>query len=253
MASSTPASTKRKAGDTIEASPAAKKISTDIRAVEADGFLFDGEVVSILVGPHGKKFTLHVDPLCSSSDYFKHMLRSSATFLESAKHEVKLLEQSPRVFQLYAQYLYQGKIFSKPGPTVPSSNGEVPLMTETTLLLTAISLADYLQDDDFHNSVIDCLIARSLQTNAWPTTDDSITLSLSSGSSFLVDLIRDFCIYGAHEGWWTNGNVTGETHGEFWASVARGMAKLLKGGGRPSKWVPKNCDYHRHKDGKRCD
>ncbi|KAF2667989.1 hypothetical protein BT63DRAFT_426837 [Microthyrium microscopicum] len=232
-------------------SPATKKIK-HVRSLQSEGASFQGQVISVLVGNEEKKFTIHADRLSASSEFFKRLLNSSSKgFLENATNEVRLPEHSPEVFELYAQFLYAGQIYSDPGKTALDKNNNSHAL-ETNLLIDAITLADYLQDDEFHNAAIDALISQAIETNIWPVNSEWIGKALTSGSASLVKLLKDFCVFNSNAAWWTNDKM-GDSHPEFWISVAKEMALLLDGAGRPPmKWVPTNCNYHRHKAGVRC-
>ncbi|KAF2667988.1 BOP1NT-domain-containing protein [Microthyrium microscopicum] len=245
---------KRKATESVESSDTSKKQCNSERLSEYGNLPFDGKVVSILVGENEKIFTLHVNRICLTSDFFKRMLHDRPFgFRENVTNEIKLPEQRPEVFELFARFVYYGHVGPIPAKNFESDEARKTILSaNSTLLLKAVALADYLQCDDFHNAIMDNLVLQCVTHRSYPVAGSGIKLALSSGSPLLVRFLQDACISVGNASWWDYDNKVFE-HTDFWVSVMKGMAALLGGEGRPKKWEPKNCDYHRHKDGKRCD
>ncbi|KAF2667991.1 hypothetical protein BT63DRAFT_472660 [Microthyrium microscopicum] len=258
---------------------------SDVRSDQDLGHSFAQETtVQILVGEEEQVFAVHQHLLRSNSEYFKAMLRNetSGGFKENVEGQIKLPDVSVKLFNLFVQFLYHGKIFSaylkiepprpqinrSDGATSAKANAAVVAAREAALevkarnkaaefeeyktLMELIVFADYLQSDSLHNAAIEALIqtrqAHHDEDAAWVNNE---SISLAKGVPELLNLLRDSAIHESRAAWWTGQQL--EDKG-FWMSVAGGMAELL----RPSSSVilirpwEDSCRYHRHSNEPKC-
>ncbi|KAF2668091.1 hypothetical protein BT63DRAFT_415592 [Microthyrium microscopicum] len=125
-----------------------------IRRPPSERNSFTADVASILVGENEVPFIVHNNQLRESSEFFKGLLRSGGNFKENREGTIKLPECSAESFSLYVEYVYTGWLSTK-------ATSGAAAHEEWTALCDLIILADYLQADDLHNSVIgaffDCM------------------------------------------------------------------------------------------------
>ena len=66
------------------------------------------DVITVYVGPQRKKWTVHLDLICSLSPFFDKAIHGS--FAESRSKEIDLPEDLPEVFEILVQRLYGGSL-----------------------------------------------------------------------------------------------------------------------------------------------
>ncbi|PPJ57325.1 hypothetical protein CBER1_07947 [Cercospora berteroae] len=195
---------------------------------------FSEKTVTILVGPLLKSFTIHPTMLINHSRYFRAML-SAHTFKESYEKVARLREIDAGIFQVYITYVYSGNIvLSKHdgGEEYGKDNDSGGVMRFQTLV-QLYSLANYLQDINLKNNIIDYLMGPNelLTTGATAT---AITLAFETNvgnSSALCRLLVDTYLFSCNpkflqESWkdlpwalhrqslpWMGSSFLGQDHG----------------------------------------
>jgi hypothetical protein len=118
-----------------------------------------------LVGPDEREYHVHQDLLCAHSPYFAAASRKD--WKEGQEHRIPLLCDNFTAVGLYVQWIYCGKIFSRPG-TAEGEDQDGQPYSELRLLVEALIFGEKIQDGAFKDAVIDSLIA-SINT---PGKDD---------------------------------------------------------------------------------
>ncbi|KAF2667853.1 hypothetical protein BT63DRAFT_441410 [Microthyrium microscopicum] len=244
--------------------------ATGGRCEVSSSYSFRGPSIQIIVGEGHDTYTPHTftvlqDVLTADSLFFRNMLQSK--FKEGSEGVVRLPDQDPDVFEVYLKYLYQQKIFTANDLSPQNHEGTYDRPTardklqrdaraaaEAVILVQAISLADYLQSDHFHNASIDALI-ESCQVYGWTqfTTTEAVALVVEVGVPSLLKLTRDILIFEA-DYIDPEEEVSPEVSKFYYNALAEAV-KWLKRGGQPSKrpWDGDRCQYHRHPENKNGD
>lgn len=116
-----------------------------------------GKIITILVvGTDEREFPVHQQRLCERSPYFT--AAAKADWKEGREHRVPLPYDNPSAVGLYIQWIYSGKIFTRPG----KQEGEIedkPTYSEALLLVEGFIFGDKVQDGDFKDAIVDAMIA----------------------------------------------------------------------------------------------
>ncbi|KAF2659990.1 hypothetical protein K491DRAFT_590022 [Lophiostoma macrostomum CBS 122681] len=159
-----------------------------------DKYSFDFEVVGVLVGPSGEKFTIHKTLLVTSSSFCKAAL--SGDWKEAAEKSIKLPDHDAEAFGIYVKWLYTGRMYiTKEGDdsTEEKEPGKKKYYSrEFSRWLDCYQLGDYLQDPDFKDAAIDSLIDLTIGDKWWPVDLPNYVYPYSTPKSphrrFVVDL-----------------------------------------------------------------
>lgn len=107
-------------------------------------------MTTLVVGPDELEYCVHRDLLSSRSPYFAAAAKEE--WKEGQDCRVPLPDDEHVAVEFYVQWIYAGKIFSR-----PSANDEDS--TELLDLVGAFIFGEKVQDADFRDAVIDSLIA----------------------------------------------------------------------------------------------
>jgi len=127
--------------------------------------------VEIIVGQGDRQRMFYVDEgvLKSGGDFFVAALKEGWRKL---KEPIKLTEDDPDAFEVYAQWLYTGKIFSKLDPSSMAETGRLFGWTQQFRVLAALFvLGEERMDRAFQDRVMDAKFAINLQTRHVPAPD----------------------------------------------------------------------------------
>ncbi|KAF2667996.1 hypothetical protein BT63DRAFT_306553 [Microthyrium microscopicum] len=224
-------------------------------------------MIQVTIGQEGDTschtFTVPKDLLASDSEYFRGMFRHN--FKEVNKGVVNMPDVHPATFQMYLEYLYSGKIFSKDIQGEIEGELEAKEYTdkarkgqdidpefeahckEKLALINAICLADYLQSDGFHNASIDILIEICEEKDDY-FPDWAVVMIVDSCVPLLVRLAQDFIIHAGWGEWFTDRESLPDRCLQFFLQVVGETTELLSLTGRPFQppWETDRCRYHRH-------
>jgi len=184
--------------------------------------------------------------MLQSSNFIKAAL--SGEWAESRSGVVKMEDATPEVFSTYTQWLYQGVIATQ-DRDMPIEDDE-----EYFELARAYVLGDRLQDADFKDAVIDCMIAKSEEKKAggsrvFPRLDVvqhiyENTVEGSRARKVMVDL---YCRNARGNGTWLQPEGKDGAPHDFLYDLA---ASLIVNRGPPDERIllEKNtaCMYHEH-------
>lgn len=111
--------------------------------------------MKVVVG--GAKTTLYLAPdaLRTTSNFFRSALKKE--WMEGEENTIKLPEEDPFIFRLYAEWLYTGNIFCKSEATTITRDHET--------LIDLYIIGEKMLDTVFQDQVIDAILALSKETN----------------------------------------------------------------------------------------
>lgn len=149
--------------------------------MRGDRNLFE-TIVTVLVGPDEKSYSLHKGLLCKHSSYFRAALTGS--FVEATTQTVRLDEEDPAIFDLFVTWLYTQCII----PNDMSSKD-----VDWQILAEQYVFAERRSSPSFKNAIIDTLAVKALDTKQflpqygtikwiWDNTGDGASLR-----RFMVD------------------------------------------------------------------
>lgn len=116
--------------------------------------------IEVVVGEGAIRKTFYIDEgaLKSGGEFFVAALKEE---WRKYKAPISLPEDDPKAFEVYAQWLYTGKIFSRPF----SDSRAAAFDSQNFGLLTALYvLGDRLMDSVFQDRIMDAIVAMNVQT-----------------------------------------------------------------------------------------
>jgi len=181
-----------------------------------------------------------------SSSFMKAAL--SGEWEEARSGIVKLPDEKPEVFSTYTQWLYQG--------VVATQDREVPIDDDEEYLelAQAYILGDRLQDADFQDAVLDCIVAKSDEkvlggSRVFPRIDvvHHIYENTAEGSSARKVMVDLYCWNARGNGTWLGPECKDAAPHDFLYDLA---ASLIVNRGPPGGMIPfeenTTCVYHVH-------
>ncbi|KAF2773837.1 hypothetical protein EJ03DRAFT_347243 [Teratosphaeria nubilosa] len=114
--------------------------------------------LTVVVGDEDDKlkFSVHKDPLCSSSEYFK--VACSACWREGRPEVIEVSHISPQIFEVYLHYVYTGELDIDAAGLADQSPAEGTPAFRKHLgrgLVNLYIAADVLMDQKLKNTIID--------------------------------------------------------------------------------------------------
>ena len=103
------------------------------------------------MGENEQKYTIQRDLLCESSLFFSKAVKEE--WKEGQERTIPMPDDDPAVFDLYAQWMYCGKILSRDS-TLETGRGS----GEPDLLVNAFVFGEKIQDVLFVDTILDALI-----------------------------------------------------------------------------------------------
>jgi BTB/POZ domain len=131
-----------------------------------------------MVGRADASFTVHKNLVCNISPFFRGAC--SSLFREGVNDVVCLPEQDPEAFDIFLEWMYTGRIGSRPHP--PNKESAAESEAWWILVTKLYLLAHYLQSTSFGNEVID-LIGRSVARKQVRKNPQSDTIHLVYNST----------------------------------------------------------------------
>jgi hypothetical protein len=210
--------------------------------------------IKVFVGYDPTAFVIHSDLVTATSGFFKNALNGGSS---EAKGEVFLKTQDPVLFAIYVDWLYSETSALK---LARLGSGQPDLFNPTkdfAIFSNLTILADFIQDEDFGNTVVDGAIRYFEQTNE--ALPDLLDWSHLPPTSKMRNLLVDFWVYcGMKENYpsFDFPDAVEAPH-HFWVRVSRGQSVLIEhlnqGGNIEKPWVDDRCQYHEHENGEKCE
>ncbi|KAF2667998.1 hypothetical protein BT63DRAFT_426841 [Microthyrium microscopicum] len=227
---------------------------------------FRGPTVQVTVGKDAKSmhtFTVLKELLTTDSPFFRNVFRHE--FKEGRAGTVTLPDHHPANFDIYLRFIHYGQIVMADKTQGRENQAESDFEIrrkrfneEYSAYGDALSLADYLQSDAFHNAVTSAFIDECVYVNKCLGKPAEILHVMKTGVPEFIKLARDFVVYwgGAH---WRDlpelEDVEPEITSKFYKNALVDTFILLSGEGRGKSedypWVADPCQYHRHRDTKK--
>jgi hypothetical protein len=199
----------------------------------------------VVVGPDQYEHTVHKDLFCEKSPYFSTATKEHWQEGQEGRVTLPLPNDDPAVFALYIQWVYRGRIFCRQDMGDTGGNRE-----EIDLLIEAFVLGEKLQDQEFRDALVDCLIhavdTPDGQDKRWYPTPSAVDRAYrgTPDSSPLRRLLVDMYFFHGRREW-----LDEATNADFLRDLAR---DLLQGRGSFASKVDQTtaqlagCSYHCH-------
>ncbi|KAI4693273.1 uncharacterized protein J4E88_001644 [Alternaria novae-zelandiae] len=156
------------------------------------------KLITVVVGeaPDQRHFSVHEGLICARSEFFRRAMNGK--WIESKNRMVRLPEDDPKVFDIYINLLYTGRLATN---TLEEPKTNAHLLEEMYVLAQLYVIGEKLLDKATKNSAIQSLLEVSLEQDAngksYPPTINTIisvyqgTCAGSLGRRLLVDLWID--------------------------------------------------------------
>ncbi|KAM0724081.1 hypothetical protein Q7P37_000261 [Cladosporium fusiforme] len=112
-------------------------------------------ITTLVVGRDEREFPVHQKRLCEHSPYFAAAAKDD--WKEGQEGRIPLLCDSTLAVGLYVQWIYGGRIFTRPGRGGAEDKDKAPY-SETSLLVEGFIFGEKIQDGDFRDAVVDAII-----------------------------------------------------------------------------------------------
>ncbi|KAL6705589.1 hypothetical protein ACN47E_006536 [Coniothyrium glycines] len=230
--------------------PARKRL----RCAQTEGPDITCKTITVHVGPAGasQELQIHESLLLRSSEFFDNAL--SNDWKEGVKRIVRLPEIDLECFEIWAKWLYTGRIHLTQESDVSREDGRVTANMEWARWSETYEAASYLQDNDFKDALIDCMI-EAMQTVAnIPTKLANFIYPHSPASSNHRKLAIDVCVHAKNRQTWRE---LEKLLTEFMVDVLARVGPLLADGLKlvgPRQYfnLADTCKYHDHGADKPC-
>lgn len=153
-------------------------------------------MINVVVGAEGllESFHVHEELLCRTSDFFTAAL--SKDWKESRQKIVRLPEDDPDLFEIFADFLYGGRIHStKESDTIGNTDDDYYKDPERERLARCWILGDKLAAPLFQDASIDAIIQKMVETERAPVNLHGIAYLETSGSNPLKRLVVDIAAW----------------------------------------------------------
>jgi hypothetical protein len=204
------------------------------------------KVITVRIGhePNHTDFTVHEDPIRASSKLFQVDL--CRPWRESNERIVRLPVYEATAFKIYVHWLYSGLLCATPV-------GARSSISVSSSLVRGYLLADYLQDSNYQDNIMDSLVEWNRNAEAaecmsflssWIRVVDKKTCEGNPLQKLLVDVV----VWKTTRDWW--GSVIAEMPVKFVYSVCLGLSarnQAQRTAISPFSKVS-GCSYHSHGD-----
>ncbi|KAI4608684.1 hypothetical protein J4E80_008889 [Alternaria sp. BMP 0032] len=135
-----------------------------LRAGVKTAMSFDpSKLVTVVVGeePKQQHFSVHEDIICARSEFFRRAMNGN--WAESKERIVRLSEDRPKVFHIYINLLYTGRVVTD---TLETPKTAKSIAAEMHILGQLYVFGEKLQDKAAKNSAIQSLLEVALEKDA---------------------------------------------------------------------------------------
>ena len=205
-----------------------------------------GQPITVQIGTdESARFSVHEELVCASSRFFKNAM--SQEWVEGRDRVVSLPMDEPEAFELYLQWLYQGKLPVR--TDAPGREGNL----EYVQLAHAYVLGDRLQDHNFMDTVLDAMVEKTKTAatdgQKWYPVGPVVRLIYENtpDSSKARQLLIDLYAFKARASWLRDWAEPDDLPKSFLMELA---IALLETRNPPTKDDPvmeaNTCKYHQH-------
>lgn len=208
-----------------------------------------GPPVKVVVGDGESRqaFFIHKSLLSKHSDFFKAALDSN--WKEGNEYTVRLPEDDPEHFQLFAAFLYSGQIYSSKDGDHKAARLEGD--SEFKRILQSWILGEKLLSVEFKDACTDAFIAKMLEDGTY--SNGTIIYPHGAAQCGMKRLCVDVAV------WKWNAKAIDKARKkdidpEFWVGLAAALHKTKLSGlkGRAPFMEQSTCGYHDHDEGSPC-
>lgn len=178
--------------------------------------------MSVLVGESAEEYLFHRSIILQSSWFSKAL---EGDFEEARTGIIRLVDDDPADFTLYAHWLYTGRLLAE------SSNPDGKRQTLYSILIKAYIFGDKIDHNEYMDSVIDTIIHVSSREGKDGNTTSPSKLNvklvydnIARKDSPLKRLLVDHLVWEGHQGWFGNCELE-DYHPEYLFDVALAMVQ----------------------------
>lgn len=197
------------------------------------------------MGPSETKFVVHEDILCKDSTFFASACKEE--WKQGREHYIPLKGDEPPIVDLYLQWVYTGRIFSRPSDEGGSENQE-----ELSILVDGFIFGEKVQNGDFKDAVVDAIVSSFPVTTTKkkkPRPPPALCVDKAYGGTPEASPLRNLLV----AMYVTRGRRTwlrGTTNMDFLADLAGRL--LDERGWQVAEQDFTGCEFHQHGDDKPC-
>lgn len=201
---------------------------------------FNGEAIVFLVGTDApKRFIVHEALVTPRSEFVRMALRGE--WKEAQTRTVPLPEDEPDIFSVYQQWLYGGRIHTRPSSALSKTDDEY------RKLVKAYILGEKLVGGNFKDSIVDAIVEKLRLTHKFDTGLTDLVFDNTLPTSPLRRLWLDaYYNFGSPE--WLNASLVGDSiNAEFMVEFSRYQMRFRASSGAfgPDAMFA-SCTYHGH-------
>lgn len=210
-----------------------------------------GRSVKVLVGPEEVEYVFHEELLKQHSDFAAAALRNG--WKEAEERVIRLSEEDPEIFDIFATFLYEGKIWTSREKDVYRA-GSRTRDRECTRLAHCWVLGDKLISQTWKDALSDALVDKLRIEEFYPgyMQRDVYQNGGSNVPQGMQRLLVDIAIWVWDKRSWRRA-AEKRFPGNFFRDVCLRRAEIKGALGSSTKpWLDAGCRYHDHGDDKPC-
>ena len=231
---------------------AGEVLKLSVQKPESGSGKFRGPVITFVVGTKdAETFAIHQNVVSKQSAFVRLALQGN--WQEAKSRVIPLPDDDPKTFEIYQAWLYDRKIYTDRWIV-----GFTGLDTEPRRLLKAWILGDKLLDTNFKDALMDALIGRLSDTEAFAAfrAATSFIYTRTPDGSAPRRLLTDIYTYHGAS-WWVDELMHSGLQETYAVDFLRDLSKTQLTQRNPctvsaaAYMAPKiSCAYHDHKPGK---
>lgn len=203
--------------------------------------------MTLAVGDDLEEQNVHEELLCEHSDFFTAALKKE--WQEGQERRVPLPTDRPEIVDLYVQWLYRAKLFTR--PFIEDAGGDC---VESTLLVKLFVFGEKVQDGRVRDAAIDALVmamnTEDKDGKRWfPTGRVGDAYDGTPSGSPLRRLFVDMYVSRGDDTW-----IEGTEPTEFLADLSRALITSHRDRPNPDPISAEvsTCQYHHHVEDTKC-
>lgn len=198
--------------------------------------------ITIIVGKSkdARKFYIHQGLACQHSEFFTAKMRGVAQY---ETEPMTLEEETPELFEMFARFLYSGKVYSRVEGDSSAAQGRCK---EWLRIVQAWRLGDKLQSPSFKDAVVDTTCEKMVQDGRYPTKLYRHAYPHTSMDAPLRRLIVDIATWSWHADTFEETAFHGSWN-QFFRDLALRQHEVGQNGQKgPAPFKIPSCKYHEH-------